>query len=142
MATKKEAAQEAPALNLEDVQKQIAAMLAEAKAEAAKIVEEAKAAANAPAMEKAEAEAAKAAADAYANELVEIQLFKDNNKYKDDVYVGVNGENVVIKRGERVKIKRKFVEVLENSERQRHELSKLIEAKSNQFEKDVAAGRL
>ena len=61
------------------------------------------------------------------NELVPFEAFKDNDKYKDDVFVSVNGENCVIKRGERVKIKRKFAEVLDHSEHQDYETSKLIE---------------
>ena len=71
--------------------------------------------------------------EAYYNELVEVKLFKDNNKYKDDVFVSVNGENCVIKRGEKVKIKRKFAEVLDNSDLQDYETSKLIEKKSSEF---------
>ena len=50
--------------------------------------------------------------------------------YKDDVFVSVNGENCVIKRGERVKIKRKFAEILDNSEHQDYETAQLIEQKS------------
>lgn len=145
MATKKTEAAENPALDLAEVQKQIMAMIADAKAEAEKIVAEAKEAAaeiNAPAKSKAEEEAERAAFEAYMNEPVEIKLFRDNNKYKDDVYVSVNGDNVVIKRGERVQVKRKFVQVLEQSEREKNALADLIEAKSRQFERDVAAGRL
>ena len=48
-------------------------------------------------------------------ELVEVELFSDTGKYSDDVYVSVNGENCIIKRGEPVLIKRKFKEVLDNS---------------------------
>ena len=66
-------------------------------------------------------------------ELVEIKLFKDTGKYKDDVFVAVNGESIAIKRGERVRIKRKFAEVLDNSEHQDYETSRLIEAKSEEF---------
>ena len=124
MATKKEE------LNIEEVQAKIASMLAEAeaaKAEAQKIVEEARKAAGAKAAE--DEEKAKKAAElaAYMEEYVEVKLFKDNDKYKDDVFVAVNGENCVIKRGERVKIKRKFAEVLDHSEHQDYETSKLIE---------------
>ena len=64
----------------------------------------------------------------YWNELVEVKLFKDNNKYKDDVFVSVNGENCLIKRGERVKIKRKFAEVLEQSDMQDAQTARLIES--------------
>ena len=125
MATKKEE------LNIEEVQAKIAAMLAEAeaaKAEAMKLVEEARKAAGAKSAE--EEEAAKKAAElaAYMDEYVEVKLFKDNDKYKDDVFVSVNGENCVIKRGERVKIKLKFAEVLDHSEHQDYETSKMIEA--------------
>ena len=117
--------------NIEEVHAKIASMLAEAeaaKAEAMKLVEEARAAAGAKSA--ADEEKAKKAAEhaAYMEEYVEVKLFKDNDKYKDDVFVAVNGENCVIKRGERVKIKRKFAEVLDHSEHQDYETSKLIEA--------------
>lgn len=46
------------------------------------------------------------------DELVTVQLFKDSNKYKDDVTLHVNGQNVVIQRGKPVQIKKKFAEVL------------------------------
>jgi len=66
------------------------------------------------------------------DELVEITLFKDNNKYKDDVVVIVNGENCVIQRGEKVKIKRKFYDALMDSEKQRAEGEKLIGSMQNE----------
>lgn len=130
MAVKKEPEQE---INLTEVQDLVAKMLADAKAEAQKIVDEAKAASNGE-MTAEEAEARKAQ-EAYMEELVEVKLFKDNGKYKDDVFVGCNGESIAIKRGERVKIKRKFAEVLDNSEHQDYETSKLIDAKSDEFAK-------
>lgn len=119
-------------LNIADIQAQIAAMLEEAKAEAKKIVDDAKKEAGLKAA--ADAEKAKQAAElaAHMEEYVEVKLFKDNDKYKDDVYVAVNGENCVIKRGERVKIKRKFAEVLDHSEHQDYETSLLIEAAMSQ----------
>lgn len=120
-------------INLADVKAQVEAMLAAAKAEAAKIIADAKASVSGELTE--EQKAAKAKEDAHWNELVEVKLFKDNNKYKDDVYVSVNGENCVIKRGERVMIKRKFAHVLDNSDMQDYETSLLIEKKSNEFAK-------
>lgn len=51
-------------------------------------------------------------------ELVEIKLFKDNDKYSNDVFVSVNGNNFLIKRGETVTVPRYIKEVLENSEQQ------------------------
>ena len=71
-------------------------------------------------------------------EPVEVKLFKDNGKYKDDVFVAVNGENCVIKRGERVQIKRKFAEVLDHSEHQDYETSLLIEQKTREGAKALS----
>lgn len=51
-------------------------------------------------------------------ELVEITLFRDGEKYKDDVYVCVNGESCLIRRGEPVRVRRCIAEVLEHSMRQ------------------------
>lgn len=48
-------------------------------------------------------------------EYVEIELFKDGGKYRDDLFVSVNGENCIVQRGVPVKIKRKFAEVIKNS---------------------------
>lgn len=116
-----------------DARKGTEKMLAEARAEAEKIIAEAKAKAIGEMTE--EEKKAKAERDAYWNELVEVKLFKDNNKYKDDVFVAVNGENCVIKRGEKVKIKRKFAELLDLSDLQDYETSLLIEQKSSEFAK-------
>ena len=54
----------------------------------------------------------------YYNELVSVKLFKDNNKYKDDVFVAVNGMGMIVPRGVEVKIPRKYAEALFNSEQQ------------------------
>jgi len=129
MAERKKPEQENTA-DLEAVKKEIAAMLAAAKEEAAQIV--------ADAQEKAGRKGGMSAQElaehrAQMDELVEVKLFKDNGKYKDDVFVGVNGESIAIKRGERVKIKRKFAELLDNSDKQDYETSLLIERKSGEF---------
>ena len=121
------------AIDLADVKKQVEAMLAKAREEAEKIVADAKASVGGELTE--EQKKANAERDAYWNELVEVKLFKDNNKYKDDVFVSVNGENCVIKRGERVKVKRKFANVLDLSDMQDYETSQLIERKSEEFAK-------
>ena len=75
----------------------------------------------------------RAAPEAYMNEEVEIQLFRDNDKYRDPVFVGCNGETIAIQRGERVKIRRKFAEILENSDKQDYETGLLIRRKSEEF---------
>lgn len=54
----------------------------------------------------------------YYNELVSVKLFKDNNKYKDDVFVAVNGVGMIVTRGKEVKIPRKYAVALRNSEAQ------------------------
>lgn len=123
----------AEAINLADVAKQVEEILAKAKAEAEKIVADAKASVNGELTKEQKETLAKE--KAYYNEFVEVKLFKDNNKYKDDVFVAVNGENRVIKRGERVQVERKFAEVLDNSDLQDYETSKLIEKKSSEFAK-------
>lgn len=101
---------------------EIAQLLEEAKAQASEIVSKAKAEASEIA-EAAKSKAAPSAAISEADiargeELVEVFLFKDSGKYSDDVYVAVNGENCQIQRGVPVKIKRKFHEVLMNSQAQ------------------------
>lgn len=122
---------ENPVLSIEEVQKQIAEMLSAAKAEADRIIAEASKAAG---LENKAEKAAKMAEDkARGEELVEVKLFKDSGKYKDDVFVGCNGETIAIKRGERVKIKRKFAEILDNSEHQDYETAQLIEQKSGEW---------
>ena len=69
-----------------------------------------------------------AKAQAYLEEYVDVKLFRDSDRYNDDVYVAVNGQNCLIKRGEWVKIKRKFALVLDQSEIQDMKTSELIAA--------------
>lgn len=76
------------------------------------------------------------------DELVQIRLFRDNDKYKDDVFVAVNGESVQIKRGETVSVKRKFAEVLEQSERQDMATSRMMDERSAEYEKQAAYFRI
>ena len=51
-------------------------------------------------------------------DLVELQLFKDNRRYKDDVKVFVNGRNWVIQRGVPVKVPRYVANVIYRSQKQ------------------------
>ena len=76
---------------------------------------------------------------AWLEEKVPIRLFKDNDRYKDDVYVCVNGERLLIKRGENVEIPRKFALVLEQSAQQDTATANLIEQKSTTFAAEAAA---
>ena len=49
---------------------------------------------------------------------VKIELFYDGAKYKDPVFVSVNGESYMIQRGVEVEVPVYVVEVLENSRKQ------------------------
>ena len=120
----------AESINLADVTKQVEEMLAKAKAEAEKIVAEAKASVSGELTE--EQKKANEERKAYWNEYVEVELFKDNNKYRDDVPVGVNGDICLIQRGKKTKVKRKYAKVLETSNRQDVETSELIEQKTRE----------
>ena len=139
MATNKkteETAEEKTA-TLAEMQAQMAAMLAEAqaaKAEAQRMLEEAAKLTDGKVV--SAERAARIEEDRLrGEEPVEVKLFKDNDKYKEPVFVGCNGETVAIERGVKVKIKRKFAEILENSDKQDYETSKLIERKSDEFAK-------
>ena len=67
------------------------------------------------------------------NEYVEIKLFKDNDRYKDDVYVAINGKNCVIRRGEWTRIRRKFAMLLDQSEIQDLHTAQMMESESEKF---------
>ena len=120
-------------VNLAAVKAEIAQMLADAKAEADRIVQEAKDQVSGKAVSRERAEAI-AADKVRGEELVWIKLFKDNNKYKEPVFVSCNGETIAIERGVRVQVKRKFAEILDNSEHQDYETAKLIAEKSGKME--------
>ena len=120
---------------LEAIKAQIAKMLADAKAEAVAIINNAKDQANAAAAGKPGMSEEAKKANEYWNEEVEIQLFKDGGKYKDDVYVAVNGQNCLIQRGKPVKVKRKFAEVLRQSLEQDNETADMIRELESDYEK-------
>ena len=73
------------------------------------------------------------------NTLVEVELFRDNRDYKDNVFVAVNGESCVIARGKKVKIKKKFADVIRNSMSQDIKTAKLMDNKSDEFYQEAAA---
>ena len=73
------------------------------------------------------------------NTLVEIELFRDNKDYKDNVFVAVNGESCVIARGRKVKIKKKFADVIAQSMRQDVKTARLMDNKSDEFFAEAAA---
>lgn len=144
MATKEDKAALTPEMSeavdklLQDVEQRAAKIIDDAEVKAREIIAGAQAAVTEPEKTIAgptEEELKKA------REKVSVELFKDNNLYKDDVYVAVNGENIKIKRGKRVEIDRMFKEVLDNSRRQdaasadlNEKLQDEYESKSKDFE--------
>ena len=73
------------------------------------------------------------------NTLVEIELFRDNRDYKDNVFVAVNGESCLIARGEKVKVKKKFADVIAQSMSQDIKTANLMDNKSEEFSTEAAA---
>ena len=72
-------------------------------------------------------------------EFVEVELFKDNKDYKDDVFVCINGRNKVIKRGEKVKVPKAYAKVLEQSMKQDRMTADLMDKKADEFNAETAA---
>ena len=72
----------------------------------------------APVENTADEEVTAPVSDDYLEELVEIMLFKDSDKYSDDLVVTLNGKNYQIKRGVKVMVPRKVQLVIEDSMKQ------------------------
>ena len=119
---------------MEALQAQIAKMIEDAKAEAKAILDNAKEQAKEVASGKpAMSEEAKKR-EAYWNEEIEIQLFKDSGKYKDDEQVAINGVMYLIQRGKPVKVKRKVAEVLRLSMEQQGKTADMIRELTDGYE--------
>ncbi len=74
----------------------------------------------------------------YMKEMVTIKLFKDNGKYKDDVYVAVNDKSYLIRRGAEVTVPRYIEQALKNSLSQDEYVASLVERLSNDYVKNSA----
>ena len=129
---------------VEEARKEAHDILDAARAEAEKITQEAR--------EKGEEEA-RAAVDAARAELksrtvptagpvpaaptapamVPVRLFRDNDKYKDDVFVAVNGRSFQIKRGETVMVPDYVADVLERQMAQDQATANLISRQSEEY---------
>jgi hypothetical protein len=68
-------------------------------------------------------------------EMVKVRLFKDNRRYKGDVFVSVNGRNYQIQRGVEVEVPPEVAEVLEHSRRQDELAAEKIAAAEEAAEK-------
>lgn len=74
--------------------------------------------------------------------LVPVQLFKDGGKYRDDVFVAVNGRSYQIQRGEMVYVPESVAEVLSQSMAQDNATARMIERESSDFVKQAKALRI
>lgn len=124
---------EKPAIDMEAVRAEIAKMLADAQTEANKIVEEAKSS-----IKGKERGAMSDEERAYMEEYVDVTFFKDAKDYKNDIFIGVNGEFVAIQRGVPVKVKRKFLAVYEAGHQQDMAAVEYRETKQREGEKKLA----
>ena len=86
-----------------------------------------------------EASAAAEGSREWYEEKVPVRLFKDNGKYKDDVFVGVNGKGWLIKRGETVMVPRYVAGILSQSMEQDTAAARFMEQESARFEAETAA---
>ncbi|MBE6761832.1 MAG: hypothetical protein E7551_06055 [Ruminococcaceae bacterium] len=73
----------------------------------------------------------------YMKQSVTIKLFKDNGKYRDDVYVAVNDRSFLIKRGVEVTVPRFVEQALKNSLSQDEYVASLVEKLQNDYENSI-----
>ena len=69
--------------------------------------------------------------------MVPFIAFKDDDKYKDDIFVAVNGKRYQIKRGETVMVPESVYEVLMNSQAQDQATYRLMEQKAKEFKSET-----
>ncbi|MBQ5765700.1 MAG: hypothetical protein IIW03_06115 [Clostridia bacterium] len=68
---------------------------------------------------------------------VTIKLFKDNGRYRDDVYVAVNDRTYLIKRGVEVTVPRFVEQALQNSLTQDEYVASLVEKLVSDYQRTV-----
>lgn len=66
--------------------------------------------------------------EAYMQQPVNIKLFKDSGRYKEDVYVAVNDKCYLIRRGETVTVPRCVEQALKNSLAQDEYVAALVDS--------------
>ena len=71
--------------------------------------------------------------EAQLNEPVTIQLFKDGNKYKDDVFVGWNDRNFLIQRGVPVTVPLGVALILQEQQEQDNRATAYQEQQQREF---------
>lgn len=70
-------------------------------------------------------------------EMVTVELPLDDNKYRDDVHVIVNGVETVVPRGEPVKVPKYVADVLRDSQRQDALFTKYSRALQDDFQREL-----
>lgn len=70
------------------------------------------------------------------NERIPYIAFKDNDKYKDDIHVGINGHNYLIQRGIQVMIPRFVYMAIQDSDKQTLEADMSAEVKAREFDNE------
>lgn len=66
--------------------------------------------------------------------MVSFWAFKDDDKYKDDIVVGINGKITRIQRGKHVRIPREVYNVIRRSMSQDAATAEMLEEKSKEYE--------
>jgi len=86
---------------------------------------------------KMSAEKKKTMQDDFLNVRVPFMAMKDNDKYKDDIVVSVNGKAWQIKRGMKVMIPRYVLYAIEDAERQKMSAADTSQKFENQYKDNV-----
>ena len=73
------------------------------------------------------------------SEPVPVKLFKDNDKYKDDLFVGWNGTGYRIRRGIPVMVPRAVADIIEQQLNQDNATAQLITEQAEKFAEEVKA---
>lgn len=71
--------------------------------------------------------------EAFLEAPVKLRLFRDGDRYRDSMYVAINGQNCLISRGEWIWVKRKYALVLDQSEIQDMRAASLQEMEQDRF---------
>jgi translation initiation factor 1 (eIF-1/SUI1) len=116
--------------DIEALKAQIEAMKAQAEEDKARIADLQAKSANAVANSD---QAEVASVEEFLEQRVPIMLFKDGDKYVDDVVIAINNEKIVIQRGITVYVKRKFLHIIENMYRQQMVATDLQTQLANEF---------
>lgn len=72
-----------------------------------------------------------------ASKMVEVELFRDSERYTNDVSVTVNGKTTIVPRGKIVKVPPEVAEVLRNAQKQRNVAAEYMEREEEEFERKL-----